>query len=259
MSDQPTFLTDRSIELIRGMPELQDCSEDEVQQFLHVVERTRLDPLARQIYGMRRGRKLSITVSIDGFRLVAERTGDYAGQDGPFWCGDDGTWRDVWLAKVPPAAAKVGVLRKGFATPLYAVARWGAYAQQNSMWQKLGDVMLAKCAEMQAIRRAFPAELSGIYGVEEMEQAGVPAPAEREEPASASAPQHREVSDTKQADDLLAVLGDVDGALLHRWVADVRRLVPENQRQRMWDAYKLRCAALKLDPEKAAHAPRGAR
>lgn len=122
------------------------CSDNELQLFLHQCKRTGMDPLARQIYAIKIGGKLNIQVSIDGFRLIAERTGHYAGQLGPFWCGDDGQWRDVWVGSDSPAAAKVGVLRHDFKEPLWAVARSAGYAQSSSpLWKKMPDLMIAKC------------------------------------------------------------------------------------------------------------------
>lgn len=157
---------------------LKGASEGEIQGFLAVAKASGLSPLMRQIAAVRRWDSkerrevLTPMVTIDGARLLADRTGVYEGQVGPEWCGLDGVWRDVWLVAEAPSAARVGVLRRGFRGPLWAVAHFAEYAsfkdgRPMALWASKPALMLAKCAEALALRKAFPAEMSGLYAAEE--------------------------------------------------------------------------------------------
>lgn len=150
-----------------------------VEAFAQTVQRTQLDPIARQIYCIERGGKYTIQVGIDGARLVAQRSGEYAGQKPIEWTTDGKEWFDVWLDDEPPKAARAAVMRQGFTEPLYAVATWASYApyfngKLSQMWKQHGALMLGKCAEMLALRKAFPMELSGLYVAEELDVAAQP-------------------------------------------------------------------------------------
>lgn len=170
-----------------------DAPAGVIESFLTQCVRTRLDPMARQIYCIERGGKWGVQISIDGFRLIADRSKGYRGQTPAQWTADGREWLDVWLGTEPPAAARVGVFREGFEGPQYAVATFAGYCPRDrngnlapkNQWLTNPSNQLAKCAEMLALRKAFPNELSGLYGTEEMDQASTSsAPAQKAQEAS---------------------------------------------------------------------------
>ena len=146
------------------------CTADELKLFAYACQRTGLDPFSKQIYAIKRGGKMTIQAGIDGLRAIAERTGQLDGSE-TFWCGEDGAWSDVWLAAKPPAAAKTIIHRKGSNHAFTGVARFADYNAGQGLWSKMPAAMIAKCAEALALRKAFPANLSGVYTTDEMEQA----------------------------------------------------------------------------------------
>lgn len=159
------------------------ATDTELALFVEVAQRKGLDIFSRQIHLIKRKNRktgedeISIQTGIDGYRLLAERTGKYEGQVGPFWCDEKGEWKDVWLSSKPPAAAKVGILKSGCKEPFYAVALFREYAQTDyngnpiALWARMPANQLSKCSEALALRKAFPSEMSGIYTQEEVAQA----------------------------------------------------------------------------------------
>lgn len=156
------------------------ASEQEFSVLMEVAKARRLNPLMRQIHFVSRwdsqkSRNVWATqVSIDGLRAIAERTGIYAGQDEPeFVESSDGIIK----------CCKVRVYRKDWGDrAAVGVAYWSEYVQTyrdkssgkdvaTPMWRKMPHVMIAKCAEAIALRKAFPEDMSGLYTPDEMAQA----------------------------------------------------------------------------------------
>ena len=152
--------------------------------FFHQVQRTGLDPFARQIYMIGRRQKQgnqwvtkqTIQTGIDGFRLIARRACDRTKEtlsiSQPYYATPDGNWLDFWPFDTPPVAAKVMVKRGGGEFPAVAMFREYAGTTRDGsltrMWADKPAVMIGKCAEALALRKAFPLDLSGLYTSEEM-------------------------------------------------------------------------------------------
>lgn len=111
-------------------------------------------------------------------RTKAARTGQYAGQDEPIY-GPDKTDTLDGVSITYPEWCKVTVYRlvDGKHVGWTALERWTEnYATKsrkssapNAMWKKRPYGQLAKCAEAQALRKAFPDAIGAEPTAEEME------------------------------------------------------------------------------------------
>lgn len=178
--------------------------ETAIHQLEETCARTGLDWRLRHVYLIQRGGKWRVELSIDGFRAIANAQEDYDGQE-TFWAmGPDGPWTDVPPDK-QPYAAKVCVYRKGQAKPTTGQCKYTDYAT-GPMWKKFPTTMVAKCAEMLALRKAFPGKLGGLYGAEEMDQAGG-SKTERKGRASKDSPDSAQSSQSEQSEPEVDWLG----------------------------------------------------
>lgn len=136
-------------------------SDADLALFGEVCARTELDPFLRQIYLIPTREGPRIHIGVDGHRLIAARAG-LDSTDGPYWCGKDGAWTDVWLEQAPPVAAKYGVRRRGSRGTIYAVALYREFKGSGPNWDQRPAHMLALVSERHALRKAFQAEFAGV-------------------------------------------------------------------------------------------------
>jgi len=141
-----------------------NCPDEDLKFFAMVCVNHKLDPFIGQIHYVPRGGKWTVQISVDGFRSIAARTGEYAGSDDPVFDNDSN-----------PKKATVTVYRMigGMRCPFTSTARWNEFFPGEKigfMWKSKPCVMLGKCAEAQALRKGFPEEMSGIYVEEEMQK-----------------------------------------------------------------------------------------
>jgi phage recombination protein Bet len=168
---QETSFTPEQVSLIKSQI-AKDATNDELKLFLYQCQRTGLDPLTRQIYFVKRGGRMTIQTSIDGFRVIAERSGMYAGQDEPvFSYTESGE-----LLKCSLTVYKFGPAGQRYAAATGVAFYKEYYPNPMNLQKSLAHTMISKVAEALALRKAFPQDLSGLYTTEEMQQADKPAP-----------------------------------------------------------------------------------
>lgn len=216
ITDKQDGFTPNQVAALQQMG-VQKASQADLAVFFHQVQRTGLDPFARQIYMIGRNQKTAngwetkytIQTGIDGFRLIArraaERSHETFGEPETLWCGDDGVWREVWLGSEPPKGAKVVVQRgRGSFTGVATLSEYAGRKKDGSltsMWASKPALMLAKCAEALALRKAFPQDLSGLYTTDEMQD-----DAQETQPVQHEQPVQVVVMSTKDQQDRVAGL-----------------------------------------------------
>lgn len=192
-----TKYTREQVELLKRTV-CKGATDDELKLFLHVAERSGLDPFARQIHAVRRWNSdinayvMVSQTGIDGYRLIAERTGKYAPGKEPVFKYDA-------QGKLESSTAYVMKLVRETWFEVAASARYDEYVAKkkdgtpNNMWATKPHIMVAKCAEALALRRSFPSDLAGIYVEEEVEAMNSQAPeSAQNRSASADKPMTKE-------------------------------------------------------------------
>jgi len=183
-------MTDSVIAQGRGSPSREEidlirhtvavgATDSELKLFLYQATKRGLDPLARQIHFIKRKRYNpeteryeevgTIQTGIDGFRVVADRTGKRSGISRGAIRNDKGELTGAWAE----------VYRSDWQHPAREEVSLKEYCQKKKdgspmgLWATMPETMIKKVAESAALRMAFPEDLSGIYTHDEMQQADI--------------------------------------------------------------------------------------
>ncbi len=173
----PPTLTRDQTELIKHTVAI-GATDTELQLFLYQARKRGLDPLTRQIHFIKRKQYNldtekydevgTIQTGIDGFRVIADRTGKLSGIK-----------RGVIKENGKLVGAWAEVYRSDWAQPAREEVSFDEYCQKKKdgnpmrLWASMPETMIKKVAEAAALRMAFPEDLSGIYSHEEMHQADI--------------------------------------------------------------------------------------
>lgn len=177
-----------------------DLDSSEFDVFMAMAKGYQLNPFQRQIYAIvynkdkPEKRSVSYVTGIDGYRSIAARAGNYQPgratfttspdlksdtnplgiEKAEYTCkrmAPDGTWGEAWGEAYWDEFAP---LREEWAYDPDAGKRQPTgRLELTGKWKDMPRLMLAKCAEAQALRRGWPELMSGLYVEEEMDRATV--------------------------------------------------------------------------------------
>jgi phage recombination protein Bet len=209
MRPEQTEFDDQQVEALMKSLRIKGATRDDLRVFFHQCRKVGLDPFLKQIYLIMRLEwdpdlkarvpRQTIQIGIDGFRSVArreaERRHEQYGVVDKVWYDKSGEPHKIWTSDEPPFAAGCTVLRGSERhevvvyyselVPLkdeYEGNTKTGRKVPSGQWATAPRNQLMKCAEAAGLRAAFPQDLSGIYAIDEMEQADNGRVIESEEP-----------------------------------------------------------------------------
>jgi phage recombination protein Bet len=238
-----------------------DCNNDEFDLFMQTCAHRGLDPFKKEIYaqvfnkGNKDKRNLVIVVGIDGLRKIAEDSGRYRPDDRePIYTYSDAlksTSNPLGIERVSVTVYKQD--SKGQWFPINGVAYWDEFVplkeeweydssagkklpsgkfELSANWKRMPRLMIAKCAEAQALRKGWSA--SGLYAEEELDRAAL-----KDVTASQAVEEHnknKRLSATKSMDTLLIqwnageeISPEPIGALGDKIISHIRSMEREEQ------------------------------
>lgn len=178
----PALSEDALVEVLSGSL-YPGAAHNSVVMVLAYCKAAQLDPMLKPvhivpIYQKGRGMVDTVMPGIGLYRIQAARTGQYAGISDPEY-GPPITAKLGGVDVTYPEWCRVTVKRQmsnGLVAEFTANERWlENYATAskdtiapNSMWKRRAFAQLAKCAEAQALRKAFP-EVGSVPTADEME------------------------------------------------------------------------------------------
>ncbi len=143
---------------------------------------------------------------------------------------------------VAPEWVEAKVFRKDRSRPQSARAYWREYSKDlvsyyghPTIWAQIPSVMLSKCAESMALRKAFPQELNGLYTQEEMpaEYASTSQPAEAPAGRPAAKPATKPAAQAQPENEIQ--LPPVEGNPWHHRLEGAGDKRPEMAGRYLWE------------------------